>query len=454
MTRRSFTTLTALSASRIAGANDRVRAGFIGMGARGDRLLDLFRAAGAEAAAVCDVYAPHLDFAASKATGALRAKDYRRVLDDPSIDAVVIATPDHWHALQFLHACQAGKDIYVEKPLSLTVDEGRQMVEAARRARRVVQVGTQRRSSALVGEAVRFIRDGGIGRVTAVRACDHLNEWPLGIGKQPVSAPPPELDWDAWLGPAPKAPYNSNRGWYNYRWFRDYSGGQLANNGVHLIDVVRWALELGYPKRIAAMGGVYAIHDGREIPDTLEVLWDFGVGTLVSFTQYNANDAPANLQGADLEFRGTKATLYLHPDRFEVIPQLVSETPRYRPGPLHRGSTRAAWVAARKPATAPKVVRGSALADLEHVRNFLECVKSRREPNASVLEGHLSTATCLLGNIALRTGATLEWDARRERFSNHEAANRLLHYRYREPYALPAHSPRKKLEAKASLSRD
>ncbi len=438
MTRRGFTALTAFSAARVAGANERIRAGFIGMGARGDRLLDLFLAAGAEAAAVCDVYGPHLDFAASKAKGARRFKDYRLMLDDPSLDAVVIATPDHWHALQFLHACQAGKDVYVEKPLSLTVAEGRQMVEAAGRARRVVQVGTQRRSSAMVREAVEFIRAGGIGRVTAVRACDNLNEWPLGIGKQPGAAPPPELDWDLWLGPAPAVPYNPNRGWYNYRWFRDYSGGQLTNNGIHLVDVVRWALDLGYPRRIAAMGGIYAIDDGREIPDTLEVLWDFGAGALVSFTQYNANDAPANAQGADLEFRGAKATLYLRPDRFEVVPQRVAGRVRYRPGPLHREDTRAAWMASRKPAAAPKLVRGTATADLEHVRNFLECVRSRREPNAPILEGHLSTATCLLGNIALRTGAMLEWDGARERFPGHDAANRLLDYQYRAPFTRPS----------------
>ncbi len=438
MTRRSFTVMSALSYARVYGANERVRLGVIGVGARGDRLLDEFlRLPDAQIAAVCDLREDYLNLAGRKAgAGIVRCKDYRLVLDDRSVDAIVIATPDHWHAIQFVDACRAGKDVFVEKPLSLTVVEGRTMVEVAERTGRVVQVGTQRRSSAMIREAVEFIRAGGIGQVSVARAFDRLNEWPHGIGRFPDEAPPSDMDWDLWLGPAPKVAYNRNRTFYNYRWFYDYSGGQLANNGIHLLDVIRWALELGLPNKIAAIGGNYVVKDAREIPDTLEVIWEFDGKVLVSFTQTNGNEAPANAQGADLEFRGTKGTLYIHPDRFEVVPEPVAAGLRYRVSPLRRQESKGSWMAARKTAIAPKAMKGAATADREHVRNFLDCVKSRSQCNAGIRQGYSSTATCLLGNIALKTESTLKWDGAMERFRNNEAANRLLHYAYRKPYVL------------------
>src|SRR5208283_992191 len=210
---------------------------------------------------------------------------------------------------------------------------------------------------------VEFIRSGGIGKVTVARAFDNLNEWPLGIGLAPDEPAPEGLDWNRWLGPAPQRPYNRNRAFYNFRWFSDYSGGQLANNGIHLIDVIRWALDLGWPTKVAAMGGIYALNDGREIPDTLEVMWNFAGGVLVTFTQYNANEAPMNSVGASLEFRGTKGTLYVLPDRFEVVPEAISSRLRYRPSPLDRSNTRAAWMSARKAAIEKRVVSGPEIAD-------------------------------------------------------------------------------------------
>jgi predicted dehydrogenase len=437
-TRRAFTAMAAVGWSRVAGASQRVRVGVIGAGGRGDKLLDeLLKIDGVSVTAVSDLHAERMNLARRKTGGTARAvDDYRRVLDDRDVDAVVIATPDHWHAIQFVDACDAGKDVYVEKPLSLTVVEGAAMVEAARRNARVVQVGAQRRSSAMVRQAVEFIRSGGIGKVTVARAFDNLNEWPSGIGFAPDEPVPAEFDWDRWLGPAPLRPYNRNRTFYNYRWFHDYSGGQLTNNGIHLIDVVRWALDLGWPRKVAAMGGIYALKDGRETPDTLEVMWEFVGGVLVTFTQYNANDAPVNSAGASLEFRGTKGTLYVLPDRFEVVPEAISSRLRYRPNPLDRSNTRAAWMSARKPVIEKRVVSGEEVADSDHVRNFVECVRSRAACNAGIEAGHRSTSTCLIGNIALKTESTLAWDGERERFVNNDAANKLLHYRYRSPYQL------------------
>ncbi|PYQ22141.1 MAG: gfo/Idh/MocA family oxidoreductase, partial [Acidobacteria bacterium] len=220
-------------------------------------MLDAFlKHPDAEIVALCDLYQPYLDFAAQKVGGQPRQfKDYRKLLELKDLDAVVICTPDHWHALQMIQACQAGKDVYVEKPLSLVVSEGRAMVTAARRANRVVQVGLQRSSSAVTREAAELVRGGAIGKITVVRSFHIQNEWPKGIDAPPDEAPPADFDWDTWLGPAPKRPYNRNRSFYRFRWFYDYSGGQLTNFGVHYMDVVHRALGHDAPLAVTAMGG-------------------------------------------------------------------------------------------------------------------------------------------------------------------------------------------------------
>jgi predicted dehydrogenase len=204
------------------------------------------------------------------------------------VDGVIIATPDHWHALQTIHACEAGKDVYVEKPICLRVAEGRAMVEAVKRHKRVCQAGLQRRSSAMCREVAEFVRGGGLGKVTGVR-CFHIqNEWPKGIGNPPDSEPPADLDWEAWLGPAPKVPYNRNRAFYQFRWFFDYSGGQMTNMGIHYLDQIHWALGQNAPLAVTAMGGKFAVEDNRDIPDTMEALWYYPGNTMVTYTQFNA----------------------------------------------------------------------------------------------------------------------------------------------------------------------
>src|SRR5262249_30932024 len=277
--RRTFTqsalaagTLAALApTARPAGANDRVRLGFIGVGNRGDQLLDAFRVhKDADVVALCDVYEPYLEPANKKAGGQAKFyRDHRQLLDRKDLDAVVIATPDHWHALIFIDACRAGKDVYCEKPLSLTIGEGRRMVEVAKETGRGTQVGLHRRSAQYVREAVDLVRSGAIGHVTEAK-CYHLrNEVPLGIGKPADGDRPPGLDWARWLGPAAKVPYTPNRCLYKFRWFWDSSGGQLTNFGTHYLDVIQWALGQDAPRGVAAVGGKYAIDDNRDIPDTL-----------------------------------------------------------------------------------------------------------------------------------------------------------------------------------------
>src|SRR4051794_10606324 len=234
--------MTALSYRNILGANDRVRMGYIGLGNRGDQVHEAFlEFSEAPTVAICDLRDDYLDFAAKKSRATpVRYKDYKKLLDDRNVDAVVIATPDHWHALMFVDACNAGKDIYVEKPLSLTVTEGRRMVEVAERTKRIVQVGLQRRSNKGMQEAAEFVRSGGLGPVEVAKGFHVQNEWPNGIGNPPDGPPPNEELWDKWVGPAPKVPYNPNRTFYRFRWFWDYSGGQVTNFGVHYFDILRW----------------------------------------------------------------------------------------------------------------------------------------------------------------------------------------------------------------------
>jgi predicted dehydrogenase len=445
MTRRDFHSTaisgaavltTALSAGRVLGANERVRLGFIGLGNRGDQVLDAFLAhKDCDIAAICDIHQPYLDFAATKIKGKPEQfHDYRKLLEK-NLDGVVICTPDHWHALQTIHACEAKKDVYVEKPLSLCVEEGRKMVEAARKHNRIVQVGIQRLSSSLGQEVTKFIRGGGIGKVTAVRAFHVQNEWPKGIGNPPDEDPPKGFDWDAWLGPAPMKKYNRNRTFYRFRWFYDHSGGQLTNFGVHYLASIQWALGADAPKAVVAMGGKFANYDNREVPDTMEVMWHYPGDVLVTFSQFNATAAPGAARPCEVEFRGTKGTLYLNTNGYEVVPDviLVNEFPARTP--TDRLKERG-YRTGGKPLIEAKKVPGRIL-DSEHARNFLDCVRSRKRPNCDVEFGHRATTAPLIANIAHRTKAYLEWDAKAERFTNSEAANKLLRYTYRKPYTFP-----------------
>jgi predicted dehydrogenase len=447
-TRRDFTksiilagATTALGATRAAGANERVRLGFIGVGNRGDQVLDAFlRHPDAEVVAISDLSAAYREFAADKAgTHPQLYQDYRQLLDRKDIDAVVIATPDHWHALQTIHACQAGKDVYVEKPLSLSVAEGRRMVHAVRRHQRVCQVGIHRRSIGVCREAADFVRGGGLGKVTAARAFHIQNEWPTGIGNPPDSDPPPDLDWNAWLGPAPLRRYNKNRTFYRFRWFYDYSGGQVTNFGVHYLDFIQWALGAEAPVTVTALGArASGMKDNREIPDTLEAVWQYPGGTLVTFSQFNATAAQWSVPGTEVEIRGTLGTLYLIGDRYEIVPDAISDDEFPARSPLTRQRD-AKYRRDAKPRIEGRRIAGDSSGDtVPHARNFLDCVKSRKPCNCDIETGHRSTSATLLANIALKTRSVLDWDAKAERFLKNDQANRLLSYKYRSPHQLPS----------------
>jgi predicted dehydrogenase len=436
MTRRDFTrtATAAVAAGGLAAASERVRLGFIGLGNRGDQVLSAFlEHKDAEVVALCDLHQPYLDFAAKKVGGSPEQfHDYRKLLDRKDLDAVVIATPDHWHALQMIHACQAGKDVYVEKPLSLCVAEGRAMVKAARKHERVVQVGIQRLSSPFCKEAAELVRSGAIGKVMAVR-CFHIqNEWPQGIGRPADEDPPRGFDWDAWQGPAPKKHYNRNRTFYRFRWFYDYSGGQLTNFGVHYLAQIHRSLGVEAPRAVVALGGKFADYDNREVPDTLEVVWHYPGETLVTFSQYNATAAPGAARPCEIEFRGTKGTLYFRLSGYEIVPDVITPNEFVARTPVNRALERGYRTGAKALIEAKKVE--GQIHDADHARNFLDCVKSRKTPSCDIEFGHRCTSAALIGNVAHRTRSLLEWDGKAERFTNNAAANKMLTYTYREPY--------------------
>jgi predicted dehydrogenase len=307
-------------------------------------------------------------------------------------------------------ACRAGKDVYVEKPLSLTVAEGRTMVRAARQHQRVVQVGSQQRSGAHYARVLQMIREGQIGKLHHVSVGFTRNVLP---GFKPKDAPVDEhnLDWEMWLGPAPKVPFDPFRCLYNFRWFWDYSGGQMTNFGAHHLDIARWAIGAPAPSTVAGFGGRFEVKDGGQTPDVQEVLYEFP-DCVVTWTARELNKGD---HVWDIEFHGTRGTLAISRSGWKLTPEGSGD----------------------KAGAAPPVLqeKGSDL-DHAHIANFVECVKSRARPNADVEEGHRSATMCHLGNIATRLRRSLRWDAEREICTGDAEATRWLSRPYRKPWNL------------------
>lgn len=414
-----------LAPARVLGANDRIVAGFIGVGRQGQGNMSSFlKAENVVIAAVCDVYEPNLEKAAAIAgPGAAKIKDFRQVLDNKDINAVVISTPDHWHAYQTVAACQAGKDVYVEKPICVAVEEGRTMVEAARRYERVVQAGTQQRSGVHFEKAVELVRSGRLGKISVVRTWNFGNQSPEGIGNPPDSDPPPGLDWDLWLGPAPKRPFNPNRfgvyeGHYSFfRWFWDYAGGMMTDWGIHLMDIVQWAMDVEAPQAVTASGGKLFLKDNRETPDTLQVTYEYP-GWIAIYENRELNGNPLLGKGYGILFHGTEGTLFVDRSGYELIPE-----------------TRGRGAAAVN-RTEPVSEKNSNNHGAAHFANFVECVRSRKRPVCDIEIGHRSTSTCLLGNVAYRSRQRLEWDAKAEKITNAADARKYLSREYRKPWKL------------------
>lgn len=432
--------------NRIMGSNDRIRTGFIGVGNRGSQLLHSFmRQPDCEIAALCDVYKPYVtrDFSQVnpryiKEIGRIprmgekfsksvkQFADYRKLLEDKSIDAVCISTPDHWHALQTIDSIRAGKDVYVEKPLSKTIVEGRKMVEIGRDSKQIVSVGLNRRSAPSFQKLAGEIPNGKIGKISFAQACHVSNMFPKGIGKVKTENPPEDFDWDMWLGPRAYRPYQYNIAPYMFRWWEDYAN-QLSNNGIHYLDLIRWLINEEAPAAVSAHGGKFVIDDDRTIPDTMHVTYEFGSGILVTISILEASSG-SFIPSGFLELRGTKGTLYTEENGYKIVSTKAGQFQKWKE--LMQSEEY------NLKNDNPEIGKNYKDSTTNHIRNFLDCVKSRKQPTATLEIGHRSTTMAHLGTIAMQTRKRLEWDGLKERFTNCSEANNYLTYDYREPWKM------------------
>lgn len=409
----ALTTIAPVRRAKAArvGPNDKVRLAVIGNGGMGTRHIEaLAENPNCDLVALCDVarsrYNNAMDLA--ERVGGKRPEgyqDFRHVLDRQDIDAIFVVTPDHWHPLLTILGCEAGKDVYVEKPVCTTIEEGRAMVNAARRFGRIVQVGTQQRSMPVFQKAIDVLRSGALGQVTTASAWVGVNGWSVGESPEPV---PRGLDWDLWLGPAPWAPYSPQRfggfmGWHDYA-----RGGQLTNWGVHLMDIVHWGIGEDRPLSIQALGGSYREQAGQDNYETIEALLEYK-GCTVTWEQRHSN-THAN-KGYGISFQGTQGALFVDRGTFVVRPAELGI-------PEYIGEPEKSW------------------ANPEHHNNFFECIRTRNKPRADIEQGFRSTAAVLLAGIALKTKRKLLWDGENEHFIRDEQANRHLTRAYRPPWHL------------------
>jgi len=406
--------------------SETIRVALVGCGGQGSYDLDVFmRSPEVAVAALCDVDQRHLNRTAEKVEKKYGKKptttvDFHPILERNDVDVVIIGTPDHWHAIPFVYACMAGKDVYCEKPLCHNFKEGRAMVSAARRYKRVSQIGTQQRSGEHFQKAVKLVQDGKLGKISLTRTWNFSNEAPNGCGKpNDREGVPDGVDYDRWLGPAPKRPFNRARFHRTFRWFYDYAAGMIGDWTVHLQDIIHWAMGVTAPRSVHAAGGKFTLDDIRDTPDTLLMTYEFDSphGPFIQFYEMRKgnNHGIGGDPGHGMQFHGTDATLYLDRGGFQVIPE------HQRTAAIKSGSSDQNW---------------------PHVQDFLKCVKSRARCISDVETGHTSTAVCHLGNISYKLGRKIFWDAPSETVVDQKGhpdaeANALLGREYREGYELP-----------------
>jgi predicted dehydrogenase len=421
--------VSGLATRSVRGANEKVVIGVMGLGGRGTFLTERFaQRKDVVVAYLCDPDSRRFARARNvveeeqdKAPKTLQ--DFRKMLEDKSVDAVVNATPDHWHALGSILACQAGKDVYVEKPMSYNVWEGRKMVEAARKYQRVVTVGTQSRSAPYVQKAVDCIKAGKLGDVHLVRVFNMMQHSPSKpVAEQPV---PQGFDYDMWCGPAAKPSYNPSRRWLNQY---EYSCGPIAGDAVHQMDLARMLMgDIPAPKTVQATGAIYHLKDGRDTPDTQLAAFEY--------------------DGCALQFEATLWTPYMKKiaqniregDLFPNWPFCATRVEVYgTKGFMFFGRHGGGWQVFDPNCDVTEFAYGRP-GDTPHIENFVQCIRSRQKPNADVEQGHYSALVCHLANIAGRVGnKTLVFDAKTETFAGAPEANRLLkRASYREPWIVP-----------------
>jgi predicted dehydrogenase len=410
--------------TRRVSANDKLHVGLIGCKGMGwANLTAMAKVADVVPVALCDVDANVLrdrgaEFQKEFGRAPQIHDDYRRMLDDKSIDAVIIATPDHWHALQLTDAMSAGKDAYCEKPLGNSIAECRAMIAAKQRHNRVVQVGQWQRSNRHWADAIAHVHAGGIGRVRKVKAWAYMG-WMKNIPPQPDQAPPPGVDYESWLGPAPLRPFNPNRFHFTWRWYWDYAGGLMTDWGVHLMDIALWGMNAEAPNSVSSLGGAYGYPESAmETPDTQTAIFDFGNYSIEWEHAVGISRGPFGGGDHGVAFVGETGTLVVDRGKWWVAPE-------YGDG---------------KPLT-PEVPETRAQDNgLErHAADFVACIKDRSRTPASTIESAGNTAiVCQMGNVAWKTGRKVHWDAAAGEFKGDAEANALITPRYRAPYRLPA----------------
>lgn len=409
------------AAAQAVSANERFTIGVIGPGGQGMNVMSSMLALGdVRVAWVCDTDRRRLDDAARAVEEASEKApktdtDLRRVLDDKDVDAVVIATPDHWHAPATILACEAGKHVYVEKPASHNLREGRLMIEAARRNKCVVQVGTQSRSTEQIIKAMQLLKGGIIGDVLVSKAWN--SQFRGNIGRQQPTEPPAELDYDTWVGPAPYTPFQANKLHSIWRWWHDYGTGDIGNDGVHDIDIARWGLGVAaHPNRVGYAGGQLVLRDtDQQWPDTYYVTYeyDLGDGKKKQLIYEQRSWSPYFQEGAEngCAFYGTRGIM--------------------------TGSKHGSWTVIGSGNIEKEKVNGNGVQLDRHCRNFLDCIKDSKAPNADIELGHLSSSLSHLGNIASRTGRAFTFDPKSEKVVGDDGANQLVRREYREHWGTP-----------------
>lgn len=407
--------------SKIVGANEKITVGLIGAKGMGyANLDDALKIPGVECAAICDIDDEVLDkriadVSKRQTKVPARYKDFRKLLENKDIDAVIIGTPDHWHCLPMVYACQAGKDVYVEKPMANSIGECEVMVKAARKYNRVVQVGQQQRSGVHWKNAIDFIKAGNIGQVRKVNVWSNFN-YGKGHDKVADSAVPTGVDFDMWLGPAPLRSFNAARFHGAWRMFWDYGGGLMSDWGVHLLDMALWAKDITTsPLSVSASGGNWAFpNHAHETFDTLSVQYQLNDFTISWEHTAGTQQGPYG-RSYGLAFTGNDATLVIDRDGWELFPELDNGNFKVPAMPKQEGKD----------------------SHLDHVKNFFECIKSRKDPACPVENGRRVALYAHMGNIALRTQSRLVWNEATKNFGNNAAANALIMPEYRKPWSLP-----------------
>ncbi len=410
------------------------RVGLIGCGWYGKcDLIRLLQVAPVEVVSLCDVDKRMLDGAVELFTHRQESKkrphafsDYREMLKHKDLDIVIVGTPDHWHALNMIAAVEAGADVYCQKPISVDVREGQAMLTAARKHKRVVQIGTQRRSTPHLAEAREIVRSGRLGKIALVETCCYYH---MRASGHPASVPPPNyLDWEMWTGPAPMRPYNPiahPRGW---RAFMEYGNGIVGDMCVHMLDMVRWMMGLGWPKSVSSVGGILVDKASiSNISDTQSACFDYGE-TKVLWQHRTWGHASDPQYPWSATLYGDKGTLKASVMGYDFIPAQGQ--------PIHKDVT---YELEQYPEdkVEPDLEKHVAPAIRHHMQDFLKAVEKRSRPVADIEEGHISTATCILANLAMKTGRTLEWDAVHQNIKNDPEANHMLYRPYRKPWAHP-----------------